>query len=161
MQFYLCKPARGPVQLAATQAEAKAIDKGFEMIELRDDKAGRIEFINALYAQAYSVPQPGLDEINDATPKSDLMREHGEALGIETLDIAIPPPSTKALKLANLSLSTIDEIMVRTTMEEAIWKMDIAGLDKLAPVIDAHRADLVAALPVQPVAPPPRQRKLA
>jgi hypothetical protein len=61
MIFYLCKTQAGQ-RLAGTQADAKALDRKFEQVDVPTDKAGLIGFINRLYLQI-GIPGPvrGID----------------------------------------------------------------------------------------------------
>ncbi len=49
MKFYLCQTAEGP-RYARTQADAKALDKDFELVEYDTDQASLVQRFNDLLA---------------------------------------------------------------------------------------------------------------
>jgi hypothetical protein len=49
MKFYLCQTAEGP-RYARTQADAKALDKDFKLVEYDTDQASLVERFNELLA---------------------------------------------------------------------------------------------------------------
>ena len=90
MNFYMCQTAQGP-RLAGTQADARALDKGFKEHVVPDDKAGRMAYVNALLTQAYqgaeltAVTIPPMDELLaglDDDAKADLLKRLGGAADI-------------------------------------------------------------------------------
>lgn len=51
MIFYIALDDAGRRQLCPTQADAKAVNRGFEQIDIPTDKAGLMAFVQELYAE--------------------------------------------------------------------------------------------------------------
>ena len=69
-----------------TQAEAKAITKNFELVEVPVDKAGLIDYLNGLTALSYSVP-----EVNSLVPAGLTAEQaNGEPIDLDSAFEAAP-----------------------------------------------------------------------
>jgi hypothetical protein len=102
MIFYLCNG----VQLAGTQADAKAIDPKFTQVDIPVDKAGLMAYVNNLLAQVWA--------------KDDAYISHKEPLGPIHRSFAdedrpqeLAPPVQTDLERINKLIDSCDRIIPR------------------------------------------------
>jgi hypothetical protein len=128
MIFYTALDERGHKQLRATQADAKAVNRVFEQIDIPTDKTGLREFVQQLYARA--------DEL------SDQIVEGGEELPASDW----PPPNTAHVQPPIIDwrdpgdpLPDDDSALDPVRLEEqviALGNAGPAGLDLVANALD-------------------------
>lgn len=58
MIFYVALDENGHRQLRGTQADARAVNKQFEQIDIPTDKAGIMAYVQELFSQVDGVPHP-------------------------------------------------------------------------------------------------------
>jgi hypothetical protein len=87
MIFYIALDDAGHRQLCGTQADAKAINKNFEQIDIPTDKPGLMAFVQGLYDEANFV-EPVDDEVGCALFKEPVT----SPISAEVFD---PPPAAK------------------------------------------------------------------
>lgn len=102
MIFYLATDPEGRDQLAGTQADARAVNKDFQQIDIPTDKAGLMAYIQKLMDAAQVAPEP--------TPK--------------------PVPVTPSQPTADQQF--IAKVEREITVEEEIQKCELPRLATLA-----------------------------
>lgn len=130
MKFYLCQTPEGP-RYARTQADAKALDKNFTLVEYPVDQGALVERFNELLSSA---PRRPITE-NDGEP-GDIIMHDGE--GPVWVTPPPPPASTSATALMNRPWEQIG-------IEEwifAIPSTEAYRLDNLQACIDVRRAEI-------------------
>lgn len=128
MKFYLCQTPDGP-QLAATQEEAKALDRKFEKIEIDMSQRPIMERLNELMRRVHAAEAGEPAEIDD-----------------DEEQIAAPAPKpVKASSDPNSATALMNRTWEQIGIEEwilAVPAREAYRLDNLASHIDTRRAEI-------------------
>lgn len=76
MIFYTALDSQGHRQLRGTQADAKAVNKNFEQVDIPTDKAGLMAFVQKLYDDIYDLEREALTD-DDAPTNRGGVEEAG------------------------------------------------------------------------------------
>lgn len=117
MIFYKAKAEDGRVVLAGTQADARAVNKEFNQIDIPTDKAGLMAFAQRWADEEFKLNKL-LDEMNAELAKGELERPPPS--------LPQPDPHVKA------SLDFSAEIRRQISVEEEIQNCDLPRLATLA-----------------------------
>lgn len=130
MKFYLCQTSDGP-RYARTQADAKALDKNFELVEYPVDQGALVQRFNDLMASAppeQAFPSGGV---------SGQVLDHDD----EGQGVWVEPP----VKPKKVEPPKKDRLWDQIELEEHIFSIDhknIGKLDAIERTVAARRSEI-------------------
>lgn len=130
MKAYLCNTPNGK-RVAGTQADAKALDKGFKEHEVPTDKAGLLEYINDLFEWAEERVASANDSYNE--------RDEQVATTVTTDRPGDCPACHRSAVAADMAANT----MALTDIEDAVFFLtDVKMLDRVLDAVEDRRREL-------------------
>lgn len=142
MIFYLCQTEDGP-QLAGTQADAKALDRNYEQVDLATDKAGYMAYVNILLRTSTpaSAPEPYVEQDEEGEPRLVAPEPDLKHKNKGGPDWQSAPPAGSCKRCISMSAAArqIEGIMAATNIEQTLYDCDEPFLDRIQAVITARR----------------------